>query len=164
MINDKKKSLHLSFRIFTFIIGPMKYPQVVVYESDGSLARQVRRLADENSWLVREPRRVESCLELLADIRPSVLLLQLEDELQEGLGLLAEVSKRSPKCSVIVVSDAKLEGAEQRAQLSALAFDLGARYILFPPLQVPVIEDLVSGLLTATIRRNLGSTIDLANA
>lgn len=142
----------------------MKYPQVIVYESDGALARQVRRLADENSWLVREPRRPESCLELLTDLRPSVLLLKLEDDPHEGLNLLAEVSRHVPKCSVIVVSDAKMEGAEQRAQLSALAFDLGARYILFPPLQAPVIEDLVAGLLTATIRRTLGSTIDLADA
>ena len=51
-------------------------------------------------------------------------------------------------CGKIIVATAEHE----RAQLSALAFDLGARYILFPPLQQPVIEDLVSGLLTATTR------------
>ncbi|MSR53916.1 MAG: hypothetical protein EXS09_11600 [Gemmataceae bacterium] len=142
----------------------MKYPQVVVYESDGSLARQVRRLAAENSWLVREPRRPESCLELLADFRPSVLLLKLEDELHAGLSLLAQVTQLAPRCSVILVSDVKMEGAEQRAQLSALAFDLGAKHTLFPPLQQSVIEDLVSGLLTASIRRTLGSSIETDDA
>ena len=142
----------------------MRYPQVIVYESDGSLAKQVRRLAHENSWLVREPRRPESCLELLADIRPSVLLLKLEEELHDGLSLLAEVTRVAPKCPVILVSDVKMEGAEQRAQLSALAFDLGASYTLFPPLQQPVIEDLVSGLLSAGIRRTLGSAIETDDA
>jgi hypothetical protein len=53
-----------------------------------------------------------------------------------------------------------MEGAEQRAQLSALAFDLGARYVLFPPLQQPVIEDLVSGLMAATIGRVVGVTAE----
>lgn len=142
----------------------MKYPQVVVYESDGSVARLVRRLADENSWLVREPRRAEACLELLADFRPSVLILKLDDELHDGLKLLAEVTRLAPRCPVILVSGVKMEGAEQRAQLSALAFDLGARYTLFPPLQQPVIEDLVSGLLSACIRRTLGTSIESDDA
>ena len=57
----------------------------------------------------------------------------------------------------LLVSDVKMEGAEQRAQLSALAFDLGTRYVLFPPLQQPVIEDLVAGLMAATVRRVVGA-------
>lgn len=146
------------------VLQPMRYPQIIVYESDGSLAGQVRRLADENSWLVREPRRPESCLELLADFRPSVLLLKLEEDLSNGLRLLAEVAKFAPRCSVILVSDVKMEGSEQRAQLAALAHDLGASYTLFPPLQQPVIEDLVSGFLTAIIRRTLGSAIEQDDA
>lgn len=138
----------------------MRHPQVVVYESDGWLAGQIRRLADENAWLVRESRNPDTCLQLLCDVRPSVMLLRLEGELLDGLGLLGRVVERVPSCPVVLVSDVKMEGADQRAQLSALAMDLGARYILFPPLQTPVIEDLVSGLLTAEIRRTLGASID----
>jgi DNA-binding response OmpR family regulator len=138
----------------------MKHPQVVVYESDGWLADQVRRLAGENGWLVRESRRADACLALLADARPAVLLLRLERELLDGMTLLSQVSEKAPDCPVVLVSDVKMEGAEQRAQLSALAFDLGARYILFPPLQQPVIEDLVSGLLGATIRRVVGAATE----
>src|SRR5262245_35524413 len=138
----------------------MKLPQVVVYESDGSLAGQIRRLADENAWLVRESRQSQACLELVSEVRPSVLLLKLERELQEGLTLLARVVERAPDCPVVLVSDVKMDGAEQRAQLSALAMDLGARYVLFPPLQTPVIEDLVSGLMAATIRRTVGTPAD----
>jgi len=135
----------------------MKHPQVVVYESDGWLADQVRRLAGENAWLVRESRRADACLNLLEDGRPTVLLLRLERELLDGLTLLSQVAERAPDCPVVLVSDVKMEGAEQRAQLAALAFDLGARYVLFPPLQQPVIEDLVAGLLGATIRRVVGA-------
>jgi len=138
----------------------MKHPQVVVYESDGWLADQVRRLAAEHAWLVRESRRPDACLGLLEDGRPAVLLLRLERELLDGLTLLSQVSERAPDCPVVLVSDVKMEGAEQRAQLSALAFDLGARYVLFPPLQQPVIEDLVSGLLGTAVRRVVGAAAD----
>ncbi|HJZ90014.1 MAG TPA: hypothetical protein VKE40_04030 [Gemmataceae bacterium] len=138
----------------------MKLPQVVVYESDGGLAAQVRRLADENAWLVRESRRPDACLNLVCEVRPSVLLLKIESELLDGLTLLGQVTERAPDCPVVLVSGVKMEGAEQRAQLSALAFDLGARYVLFPPLQQPVIEDLVSGLMAATIGRVVGVTAE----
>jgi chemotaxis response regulator CheB len=138
----------------------MRHPQVVVYESDGWLAGQIRRLAGENAWLVRESRNADTCLGQLADVRPSVLLLRLERELLDGLSLLGRVAEQAPACPVILVSDVKMESADQRAQLSALAMDLGARYILFPPLQTPVIEDLVSGLLTAEIHRAVGVAND----
>jgi DNA-binding NtrC family response regulator len=136
----------------------MKHPHVVVYESDGWLADQVRRLAGEHAWLVRESRHADACLALLADGRPAVLLLRLERELLDGLTLLSQVAGRAPDCPVVLVSDVKMEGAEQRAQLAALAFDVGARYVLFPPLQQPVIEDLVAGLLGAAIRRLVGAS------
>jgi chemotaxis response regulator CheB len=138
----------------------MKHPQVVVYESDGWLAGQVRRLAGENAWLVRESRQPDACLQLLAEVRPSVLLLKLERELLDGLTLLGRVAERAPDCPVVLVSDVKMEGAEQRAHLSALAMDLGARYVLFPPLQTPVIEDLVAGLMAATVQRVVGTSSD----
>lgn len=138
----------------------MRHPQVVVYESDGTLAAQVRRLAGEHAWLVRESRRPEACLALLAESRPAVLLLRLEDEIPDGLALLGQVAGRAPDCPVVLVSDVKMDGADQRAQLSALAFDLGARYVLFPPHQQPVIEDLVSGLMAAAVRRTVGRPAD----
>jgi DNA-binding response OmpR family regulator len=138
----------------------MKFPQVVVYESDGTLAGMVRKLAADHQWLVRESRQPEACLNLLVESRPSLLLLQLEGELLDGMTLLGQVAEQAPDCPVVLVSDVKMEGADQRAQLSALAFDLGARYVLFPPLQQPVIEDLVTGLMEATIRRAVGPTTE----
>ena len=138
----------------------MRYPQIVVYESDGLLAGSVRKLAADHHWLVRESRQPAACLNLLADSRPALLLLKLERDLQEGLTLLSRVAERAPDCPVVLISDVKMEGAEQRAQLSALAFDLGARYVLFPPLQQPVIDDLVTGLMEATIKRVVGTATE----
>jgi len=56
---------------------------------------------------------------------------------------------------VVAVADVKLPDAERAAWTAAL-LDLGARYVLFPPLTRPVLEDAVSGLMAATIRRVIG--------
>ena len=37
-----------------------------------------------------------------------------------------------------------------------MLFDLGARYVLFPPLTKPVLEDLASGLMASAVRRVMG--------
>ena len=56
------------------------------------------------------------------------------------------------------MSDVKLPDAERTAWTAAL-LDLGARYVLFPPLTRPVLEDVVSGLMTATIGRIVGESV-----
>lgn len=138
----------------------MKHPQIVVFETDGWLAAQVKRLAAENGWLVREVRDESACIALLRDGRPSVLVLKLEKDLLEGLTLLTDCRANAPDCPVVLVSDVKMDGAAQRMQLMTLAFDLGARYVLFPPLQQPIIEDLVAGFMAATIQRVVGDAHD----
>jgi hypothetical protein len=56
---------------------------------------------------------------------------------------------------LIAVSDAKLSDPD-RAAWTALLFDLGARLVLFPPITGPVLEDAVSRLMGASIRRTVG--------
>ena len=131
----------------------MRHPQLVVYESDGYLAAQVGDVARENGWIVRESRRPETCAAFLSEARPALLLLKLERKLIDELTLLAHLNATVPDCPVVVFSDLKLENAAQRANLAGLAYDLGARYIMFPPLTRHVIEDIVTGLMEATIHR-----------
>jgi hypothetical protein len=69
--------------------------------------------------------------------------------------LIADVRTAHPDVPVIAVSDVKLSDADRGAWTAAL-FDLGARYVLFPPLTRPVLEDVVSGLMAAAIRRTIG--------
>lgn len=132
----------------------MDHPQLVVFERDGWLAEQVRGLAQENSWLLREPRQAEACLDLVVETRASLLLLKLQRALIDEFRLLALLRERAPDCPVVVCSDLKLDSVGQRAALAALAYDLGARYVMFPPLTQNLLEDVVSGLMTATIARS----------
>jgi chemotaxis response regulator CheB len=131
----------------------MRLPQVVVYETDGWLASQVADLSKEHSWLVRESRQADACLRFLVESRPSVLLLKLEHKLVDELSLLSNITEKAPDCPVIVFSFVKLDSAQQRSNLAGLAYDLGARYVMFPPLARNVIEDVVVGLMEATIQR-----------
>jgi DNA-binding NtrC family response regulator len=131
----------------------MRHAQVVVYESDGALAEQISDLARENGWLVRESRQPDACVNYLCEARPAALLLKLERKMIDELTLLFTINEKVPDCPVVVISDVKLDGARERSNLSALAYDLGARFVMFPPLTKTVVEDLVSGLMAATIRR-----------
>lgn len=135
----------------------MKHPQVIVRDADGWLAKQLRELAGESRWLVRTTRSTDAALSLARAAGIGVLLVQFEpqEEKPAAFALIADVPRVVPDVPVVAVSDSKLPDAE-RAAWSAALFDLGARYVLFPPLTKPVLEDVVSGLMTATIRRVLG--------
>jgi hypothetical protein len=134
----------------------MRSPQIIVLEPDGWLAKQLRELAAESRWLVQSARSVDTALSL-SRRRPAVLLLQFEpvEDKPEPLQLVADVHRLAPDTPVVAVADVKLPDAERAAWAAAL-LDLGARYVLFPPLTKPVLEDVVSGLMAATIRRVIG--------
>lgn len=135
----------------------MRYPQLVIHDSDGWLARQLADLAAESRWLVREPRSRDSTLALVRDPRPSVLFVRVEpqDEKADGFALIAEVHRRCPDVSVVAVSEVKLPDAD-RIAWTAVLFDLGARYVLFPPLSKSVLEDVASGLMASSVKRVMG--------
>ncbi|MBA4188935.1 MAG: hypothetical protein C0467_13140 [Planctomycetaceae bacterium] len=135
----------------------MKSPRVIVLELDGWLARQLRELAAESRWLIRGVRSADTALSLVLERSPAVLLVQFEpsDEKTTPLALITDVHRLAPDVPVVAIADSKLPDAERAAWTAAL-LDLGARYVLFPPLTKSVLEDVVSGLLTATIRRVVG--------
>jgi hypothetical protein len=139
----------------------MKHPQVIVFAFDEWLGKQLRELSVESRWLVREARQAAACLSLVRDPRPAVLLLQADphDDRATAFAFLADVHRFAPDVATVVVSDAKL-GEDDRIAWTAAAFDLGARYVLFPPLSRPVIEDIVSGLMAAAVRRGLPSSAE----
>jgi hypothetical protein len=138
----------------------MRSPQIILWEADGWIARQLRELAQENRWLLRSVRTAGRVRQLLAPGQfCAICLIQFEPwaERSEAVELIAELHLRYPDVPVVAVSDVKLSEAERSAWTAAL-FDLGAYYVLFPPLTRPVLEDLVSGLMAATIRRWLSPT------
>ena len=135
----------------------MRSPQIVVLESDGWLAKQVRELAGEHRWLVQSVRAVDTALSLVRRRQPLVLLVQIEpaEDKPEPFGLIADVHRLAPDVPIVAVSDVKLSDTERTAWTAAL-LDLGARYVLFPPLTKSVLEDVVSGLMAVTVRRAIG--------
>jgi hypothetical protein len=135
----------------------MRYPQVVIREADGWLAKQLRDLAAESRWLVKEPRSGDAALSLVKERRPAVLFVQVEpgDDKPDGFALVAAAHRVCPDVPVVAVSDMKLPDAD-RVAWTAVLFDLGARYVLFPPLSKPVLEDVLSGLMAAAVRRVVG--------
>lgn len=132
----------------------MRYPQLVVCAFDDWAANQLRDLAADYRWVLRDTRRPDAVSSFLAESRPTVLIVQVDPSAEKlgPLELVADVHHRHPDDAVVVLSDAKLS-EESRAAWAAAVLDLGARFVLFPPLTRPVLEDLVSGLMTATIRR-----------
>jgi hypothetical protein len=154
----------------------MRHPQLVILESDEWIAKQLRPLAGESRWLVRQPRKTDDALSLAREGRPTVLFVQVEpgEEKSGAFVLIADAHRLAPDAAVVAVSDLKMPDAD-RVAWTAVLLDLGARYVLFPPLSRPVLEDVASGLMTAAIRRVVGGeppptaskptdeTIDLAD-
>jgi hypothetical protein len=138
----------------------MRFPQIVVYETDGRLAAMLRGLADSRKWSLREPRQPAACLRLLRRGGPSVLVLRLSavgdrqsartdppraDRRQPiaELTLLERVGWNCPETASVVVGDA------EHADLAGVAWDLGAAYVLFPPWPRDWLPEVVAGLLGA---------------
>jgi len=141
----------------------MRYPQVLVYETDGRLARLLQsatephRTAERNAdqedrlraaigtsakpfWLL-EPRRPEECLAALQRGGPIVLVLKLGRSLVDELGLLERVSSKFPDAATVIVSSIA------DVALAGLAWDLGASYVLGPPQSLELLPGIVAGLL-----------------
>lgn len=140
----------------------MRAPRIVILGLDDWLAKQLRPLAEEHRWLLGDYRQPNAARAALGD-RPTVLLLQVDPHADHspGLALLAEVHHAFPDVAIVVISDGKLPD-DDRARWTAVAFDLGAAFVLFPPLTGPVLEDLVGGLMAALLPRAEDEVIDLA--
>lgn len=133
----------------------MKYPHLVICAFDDWVANQLKPLVAEQKWVLRECRQPAAALAAACESRPTVLLVQVDPNADAlaPLSLVADAAGVAPDVAVAVVSDAKLNEAD-RAAWTAAVFDLGARFVLFPPLTRPVLEDLVSGLMASVCRRD----------
>jgi hypothetical protein len=140
----------------------MKRPQIVILGFDDWLAKQLRSLAADERWTLHDLRQPAAVKNLLAAFDPTFLLLQVDPQADAspGLALLAELHTTRPEIPAVVVSDGKLP-EEERAAWTAAVMDLGAVYVLFPPLTGPVLEDLAGGIM-ATLAPRASGVIDLA--
>ena len=141
----------------------MRAPQIVVLGLDEWIAKQLRAHTTEHGWLLHDVRQVQAAKSLLIDLRPTILFVQVDPhaETSPGLALLAELHATRPEVVVLIVSDGKLPD-DERGRWTAAVFDLGAAFVLFPPLTGPVLEDLAGGLMSALAPKPVADVIDLA--
>jgi DNA-binding NtrC family response regulator len=118
----------------------MRLAQVLVYEGDGKLAESLRDLSRERGLRLRELRRDSACLTALRRGGPGILILKVGRDLEREMTILERVANLFPAAPVIVVSDTDYPG------LAALAWDLGAYFVLFPPQPLEMLTDIVSHL------------------
>lgn len=121
----------------------MQHTQVLVYESDGKLAAGLEDLAHQHGFRVREIRQEKACFNLLRRGGAGVLVLKIGRDLEREVRLLERASWLFPETAIIVVGDTNYPG------LAGLAWDLGARFVLFPPQPLELLPELVRSLLPA---------------
>jgi hypothetical protein len=118
----------------------MYHPQVIVWEGDGKLAALLRPLALERRWALREPRQAAAVLGLLRR-GPGVVVVKAGRDLEREFALLERVGWRFPEAATVLVADS------DHARLAALAWDLGAAYVLVPPMPRERLPELVAALM-----------------
>ncbi len=120
----------------------MRRPQVVVFERDGRLARQLDAFVGEKKWVLRESRQPDACVRLLAGQGPSVLVVRVPSAADTEMTLLSRISESLPHVSTIAVGD-----TDNAVGTSALAWDLDVDFALFPPVSPARLPAIVEGLM-----------------
>jgi DNA-binding response OmpR family regulator len=128
----------------------MRSPQVLIYEQDHRLAGWLREQLKELKWTCREVRSPESCLHLLRHGGPNVVVLKVGHDLKGEMRFLERSGRLYPETAAVVVSDM------DNPALAALAWDLGARYVLSPPQPRDSLPAIVVALMGAASRRLQG--------
>ncbi len=122
----------------------MRFPQLLIYESDGQLARLLEGTAGTHRWVLRQPRRVEACLRLLRRGGPAIVVMKLDRDLESAFTLLERTTWLFPEAASVVVTET------DNAPLVELAWDLGAAYVLAPPQSRDLLVEVVAGLMTGS--------------
>ncbi len=119
----------------------MRHPQVLIFRGDARSTMALEPAAAAARWLLRKPHDLAECLEALPRGGPNVLVVRLGRDLESELDVVERVRQLFPDTAVVVVGDA------EQAALAGLAWDLGARFVLFPPLPRELLEEVVKGLM-----------------
>jgi DNA-binding response OmpR family regulator len=120
----------------------MRYPQVLIYETDGRLAQLLRPLAEQRRWSLREPRQRSACLRLIRRAGPNLLVIAVGRDLEQELGLLDRVKQLYPETAVVLVTE------RDSPRLAALGWDLGADFVLVPPHPRDDLIEIAAGLMS----------------
>jgi DNA-binding response OmpR family regulator len=122
-------------------------PQILIFAFDDWLANQLRQAAADHRWMIKETRRLDAFRNAFAELRHRVIVIQLErTDAAEIYSAIVELRRTQPDNPIIVVSDTKVPD-DEKAEWGARWFDLGARFVMFPPLTRATLEDAIVGLM-----------------
>jgi hypothetical protein len=128
-------------------VPEVRHPQVLAYDQDGRLFPLLKPFREEARWAVRSISRLESCLDPGGSPEPTVLVMKPGRKPEKDMATLERLTGHDPNLQAVVIVE------ENQAGLAALAWDLGAAFVLFPP-QVPVhLQEVVRGLMQLAIER-----------
>lgn len=119
----------------------MRQAQIIAHGIDGPLADKLRELAQARRFRLRETSQLSACANLLQTETPSALILALGRDVEKELGLLEAAHASWPATALIVI------GETNNPVLAALAWDLGATFVLFPPTPMEWLADLLARTL-----------------
>lgn len=117
----------------------MKQAALVTVGAEGRLAELLAEWAKERSLAHRAVRHMRAALNLVRKNVAAVVVLKLGRDLERELTLLERVSALYPTTPCLIVGDA------DNPDLAALCWDLGARYVLFPPTPIEKLTSLLPG-------------------
>lgn len=115
----------------------MRTTQLLIHEPDSRLTAILEGLP----CLLRHPRNLAECLQLLRPGEEAVLVLKLSSDLERELALLADLAHLRPEARIVVIGEAT------HAPVAGLAWDLGASYVMLLPQPRDLIVATVAGLL-----------------
>jgi hypothetical protein len=121
----------------------MRHAQVLVWETESGIAELLRTRAALEEWSLREIRRREECLALLRPGANQGLVIKIGRDADAEFQLVEQVTRLFPETAVVVVGDSENQAWAE------LAWDLGASFVLMPPLARPLLLDVVSSLVDA---------------
>jgi hypothetical protein len=121
----------------------MRAPQIVVYESERWIAELLSGTAEVWQWPLRELRDESAIVRALRQGGPSVLVVDVGGDVERDLALLGRLTWLCPEAWTVAVSSVA------SAELTGLAWDLGATYVLAPPLPRDALLPVVLGLMEA---------------
>jgi hypothetical protein len=119
----------------------MRAPQIVVCESERGIAELLHGTAEVWQWPLRELRDEAAIVRALLQGGPSVLVIEVGGDVERDLALLGRLTWLCPEAMTVAVSN--VAGAE----LTGLAWDLGADYVLAPPLPRDALLPVILGLM-----------------
>jgi hypothetical protein len=115
----------------------MRRAQIVAYGVEGRLADLLQETAQGRALWLRPVRHVKTCTNLLRQ-GAGVLVLQLGKNVDQEVALLAQATRLFPLVRTLAIAP--------NVALAGLCWDLGAAYVLAPPLPIETLGEVVLGL------------------